>query len=105
VKLKPARFFLVAVVLTAALFIAAHEAHSPACRSQTGSWFVDLLWILGPLIVAAVFGGTLSRLFQRESGVVETVGSLILAVFIAGVWTLIGLYVILVLLLGNCLST
>ena len=101
-KLKPSRFFLIALALSTALFIAAHEAHSPTCQTGSGNWFGDVFWVLGPAAVAAVIGGMLSYGYRERLGVF---GNLFLAGLIAGVWTLVGLYIIFVLLIGHCLDS
>lgn len=103
--MKPSRLFLVALALSTALFIAAYKARSPTCTTPIPNWLYVLFWIFGPLAVAAVFGGVLIYGSQKgEGGVIDALGTLVLAALIAGVWTLVGLYVIFGLVAGHCLG-
>jgi hypothetical protein len=94
--------FLAAVALAAVVIIAAIEVRSPLCSARSPHWFDILFFACGPPSVVAIFGAIVAYGHQRGWNLL---GIAFAALGAAAVWTAVGLYVVVAILLpAGCLS-
>jgi len=103
IRARPLPLFALALGLLLVVIVSTLEVRSPTCaatRPEPG-WFAVVFWGAGPLSVLAAASSVAALGIRRRWPAHRT---LLAAVVTAAVWTFVGLYAVVGLLIGPCLS-
>jgi hypothetical protein len=102
-RARPLPLFALALALLLVVIVSTLEVRSPTCAATRPepAWFAVAFWGAGPLSVLAASGSTAALGIRRGWRPYRT---LLATVVTAAVWTFVGLYAVVGLLVGPCLS-
>jgi hypothetical protein len=99
---RPLPLFALALGLLLVVIASTLEVRSPTCvAAAEPGWFAVAFWGAGPLSVLVAAGGAAAHGIRRRWRPYRT---LLAVVVMAALWACVGLYIVVSLVIGPCLS-